>query len=540
MYDAEASRSGSTQPLPGSAVDQLFAKLQPSPMAAATAPATGNPLGGAVQNLYNSIAGQSGSSLSQASIPSTSSMGSSNAIPSNTSVRGLALLDTIFASALPPGHHSTAPSSFPTQPPTEPQPTKLPSEPEMINIVSPKPQSSALPQILTQNVISTLLGLDPASASSRSSSAALSSGSSRRSGNKRYEGDNELSEADAGSDAGFSTSSTVLDTDVDPAILARGSPQIPSLSYPSEAGDFVQGPLSVQGDVTPRAPARGMDPMSPLLAAQRSGQSLLSVSGLLSAAAETARSTNNYSSASNRLSNSGSPAPQRSRQLVPFSSDHELWPYPRAPLNDNDSSDADVVELDFSDTRALSDPSLFDKKQSKQAKGERRKKNRKERAAERQRDREAIESGWDDPTKGQVTLPGSTPTSTTSSLSLSAMMQAAAAETAGQPLTNGKENPVANGQASSSVHPITNGANGHAMTPADIARETLLSTLSIYPKAPPRDLDRKRFVQDVLSLIYVRHLSTSSVLFDLTSAPLQTDNTFVDKLYEQYTNSGRP
>ena len=193
-------------------------------------------------------------------------------------------------------------------------------------------------------------------------------------------------------------------------------------------------------------------------------------------------------------------AGQRARQLVPFSADSELWPYPRAPLNDNDiSSDADVIELDFSDTRALSDPSLFQEKQTKQAKnGDRRKKSRKERAAERQKEREAIEKGWDDPTKGQVTINGTTSINS-QSLSLSALMQSAAGQH-----VNGHDRHAVNGVPASQHTDYINGTTSSTATsPTDAASEALLSALSVYPKAPARDLSRKQFVQEILTLIYV-------------------------------------
>ncbi|KAI6003086.1 hypothetical protein EDD15DRAFT_2226667 [Pisolithus albus] len=90
------------------------------------------------------------------------------------------------------------------------------------HILSPKPTTSALPQVLNQEVISTLLGLPP----SRASSA-------------RYEGDNEASD-DGASEPGSMSSS------------------IPQLAIPP---DHVEASTKqrIMGDATPRASLRGFD-----------------------------------------------------------------------------------------------------------------------------------------------------------------------------------------------------------------------------------------------------------------------------------------
>ena len=409
-----------------------------------------------------------------------------------TSTRGLALLDSIFASASQPNVPSLGQGA---------PPPRLPPQPEEIQIVSPKPQSSTLPQILNQNVISALLGLSPGSGDSRSSSAALSSNSSQRSGAKRYEGDNELSESEVASEGGLSASSTVLDALTDPAILARGSPQgIPSFSCPENATDGPRNTsVSIQGDVTPRAGLRGIGPGSPLLAAQ-SGQQYLA-----------APSTNVNGSNQSVVNGQSSASPARpnshNRPLVPFSTDHELWPYPRPPLNDNDASDADIVELDFSDTRALSNPMIFKEKQTKQGKGERKRKGKKEKAEEREKERAAIENGWDDPTKGQVTLSGST---TASSVVSTQGEPSSSTTVTGAVTPNGKGKGVVNGKTSAY------NVNGAVKNTADVAREALLTTLATHPTSPPRDLSRKQFVQEVLSLIYVSCIIAGWLFASLT------------------------
>lgn len=486
-----------------SEVDKLFAKLQPSPTTMAAASAAAAPSSGSVQNWVAALTGQDSTHPPVNASPAITPASSFAVVPQATPTRGLALLDTIFASVSHPAEVNTAPSHYPLPSHSiPPRPRNLPPQPEEIQIVSPKPQSSTLPQILTQSVISTLLGLGPNSASSRASSAALSSNSSHRSGNKRYEGDNELSENEAVSDGGLSASSTVLDAVSDPAILASGPSHLGvSPAAYSGSNGASPGSSSIQGDVTPRAPARGIGSISPMPGGQHSEPPVLSLASLMGAANLNSSTPVNPPppSATPNRHPTASNATQRAQTLVPFTADSELWPYPRAPLNDNEiSSDVDVVELDFSDTRALSDPSLFKEKQAKQAKGERKKKSRKEKAADRQKERDAIENGWDDPSMGQVTTNGAQSNSDPQPLSLSTLMEAAV----GQQM-NGHNAPASNGATSdhSTVH--MNGTKSTGNEPADVAREALLGALSAHPTAPPRDLSRKQFVQEVLSLIYV-------------------------------------
>jgi len=90
------------------------------------------------------------------------------------------------------------------------------------------------------------------------------------------------------------------------------------------------------------------------------------------------------------------------RSLVPFTADSELWPYPRTPVDDRSHS-ADneaVMELDFADTSALSNPSVFQEREQagKNAKGDSqedsKKKSKKERAEESEemrQDREELD-----------------------------------------------------------------------------------------------------------------------------------------------------
>ncbi|EKM56889.1 uncharacterized protein PHACADRAFT_160427 [Phanerochaete carnosa HHB-10118-sp] len=469
-----------------SEVDMLFAKLQPSPTAAAalTSSTTSNM---SVQSLFAALQGHGTNYPATGESPAITPSPTAATVSQTTSTRGLALLDSIFASVSQPTNGPPAPH-IQSQ---APQPARLPSQPEDIQIVSPKPQSSALPQILTQNVISSLLGLGHNLAGSRASSTALSSGSSHRSTNIRYDGDNESSE---NSEGDLSVPNTALEAPQDPAILTRGTSHLVVPQNGMTSGS--------QGDVTPRAPARGIGSTSPTPSTQLSLSSLLTAAGAGSATPikpVDAPATNPHPTATD-------PA-QRARSLVPFSADSELWPYPRAPLNDNEVSDVDVVELDFSDTRALSDPSLFKEKQKQAKNGEKKKKSRKERVADRQKEREAIENGWDDPTKGQVTVDGVT-SMNGASLSVTALLQSAAGQSTPQLNENG---------AHLAYDGSTLNGNGEKST-ADTTREAILNTLATHPRAPARNLSRKAFMQELMSLIYA-------------------DQGFVDKLYQEYTGS---
>lgn len=167
-------------------------------------------------------------------------------------------------------------------------------------------------------------------------------------------------------------------------------------------------------------------------------------------------------------------------------------------MNENEQvSDVDVVELDFSDTRALSDPSIFKEKQAKQGRGDK-KKTRKERAAERVKEREAIEDGWDDPTKGQVTLTPSVSNTSTAQAHSSPVKYSAPSATTNE--KSQEKMSYFNGNGHSLPHKSASDANGVS---ADVAREALLVSLVTHDQGPARDLPRKQFVQEVLSLIYV-------------------------------------
>lgn len=290
---------------------------------------------------------------------------------SRASSRGLALLDSIFASASSPALSYTAsPRPVPSTSLSLPKPQAT-HPPHSQMILSPKPT----PQILTQDVISSLLGMTYSAPTSPSSSTALSSSSSRRSGQYqyRYEGDNE-DEASDESDGGFSVSvsstSTALDADMTNNLeLQSGgtSAAIPLLSTPEHGSGL--------GDRTPRPPLRGMDSdgadcirtstppvLSPLRArtqiqhqhqltlpsVSQYGPQIPSSSSTLANAPPSLRE-NHISSLAKSSSSSTINADYNSkpskRPLVPFSTDSELWPYPRAPVDDRSNWSFETIVL---------------------------------------------------------------------------------------------------------------------------------------------------------------------------------------------------
>ena len=326
---------------------------------------------------------------------SASSTAASNLVrpPSTSTNKGPALLDTIFASATPPLYSIPAPTPPPLPhhvssepfppPPSAPPSTRLAfatahlrteissSEPESSEppsptyaaaqlIHSPQPTTSQLPQILTQDVISALLGMPP----SRTSSVASS--------HRRYEGDiessDDLHEADSPVDErpqthanrtrkhelgdvtprpplrGFASSEKVLPSLAPPLPSYHSAPS----ALPSAASSAPSVPAPPEPVTIPiPAPTVVVDEPTPVVPAPRIGSS---------------------------------PAP---RALVPFHEESSLWPYPRAPLDDRD----DIVELDFADTSALSDVDAFERRRQSSKKAKLSRKDR----------RDEIERSWDAP-----------------------------------------------------------------------------------------------------------------------------------------------
>jgi hypothetical protein len=380
----DQAQSNGTQPLMaavngiGSEIDKLFSKLIPAATPAATP----------------------SNSFTSGSAP-TSPPPASNLVrpPSTTTNMGPALLHTIFASATPPQGSISAPtpplphhvSSEPFPPPpsappstrlafatahprsdissSEPEPSESPSptcHSAVTLIHSPQPTNSQLPQILTQDVISALLGMPP----SRTSSVASS--------HRRYEGDVESSDDPH---------------EVDSPIEER--PQ-------THANRPRKHEL---GDVTPRPPLRGFAPsekelpsLAPPLPSYHSAPSALPRAASSAPSVPTPSEppptvvvVDTPATAVPAPRIGTSPAP---RALVPFHAESSLWPYPRAPLDDRD----DIVELDFADTSALSDVDAFERRRQN---GRHAKLSKKDRA----REREEIERSWDTPVNGNPVAP---------------------------------------------------------------------------------------------------------------------------------------
>ncbi|KAG2120044.1 hypothetical protein BD769DRAFT_1653705 [Suillus cothurnatus] len=430
-----------------SELDKLFAKLggtgctpQQTPQSQTKESTTASLLAG--------LSG-SGNAHRTASVPPPTS----NSVPPT---RGLALLDTIFASAPPPppppsSQLSRGPSRSGAASASLPPPTSIHSQTTYTTqaqsttfghtaghtagsqsplILSPKPTSTALPQVLNQDVISTLLGF-PAS--------------------RAYEGDNEASDDGSISEGGYSVSSTVLDADAEnnTELQAAGSSSgLPLLAVPmsqSEYNSTRNGSGKTLGDVTPRPPLRGFN-------------SDITVVGDLLAAAQTHKHL--HPDTTPTLTNvNGSHSVPKPRSLIPFEADSDLWPYPRAPL------------LDFADTSALSDPDAFAREQRSKNKRSQ-KKGRKEREKDREREREEIEKSWDVPPPVAV-VPLSQPQGAVSTPAV----------------------PV-NGKAKHSS------ADGPNVIDAHAVHASLLSALAQKKSASSNNLSKNDFVREVLTLIH--------------------------------------
>ena len=205
------------------------------------------------------------------------------------------------------------------------------------------------------------------------------------------------------------------------------------------------------------------------------------------------------------------PAPGTPRKLVPFEPDSELWPYPRQPLDDRASDDDDVVELDFSDTHALSDFSALLPKSKANANmangaganGKRRKKEKK------MEEREQIEKSWDDPVKmGYAVgpnIPSEPPAKPDQPQPIAVSSVKGKNKSTAQSQTNGKSN----GQLTTSP-PMDKTKGG---LDRDVATESLVS--AVAKSSPPKQgdvkqMDRNAFVREVLTLIHVSNFAPTT------------------------------
>ncbi|KAF7348501.1 hypothetical protein MVEN_01367600 [Mycena venus] len=555
-----------------SELDKLFAKMRtavaPVPPTSPARSATTTSTSTATMTVASLFAALNGSDAA--------------APPPTPTSSGIPLLDSIFASAAAP----TA------------------AESAAIPIHSPTPTTGTSPQILNHEVITSLLGLPP----SRSASAVSTSYSSdadvrSHTTTSSREGDNEYEDGGApghaGSD-GFSESSTVLETDPDAEgdgqqttvgssagrpLLSMRTPRTNTRSLPppslngGSAGPAagvgkVNGKGRVHGDVTPRAPIPGL-PSAISVNGHRGGPSRAPAPVPPPMA----------------MSDSAATVRPQSQVQPAFAASSELWPGgaavdDSAEPDEDGLEDGEIVELDFEDTSALSDPDALrrvmqqrrrnphpvaDAESSASAsasvpdaspangqrrdRGKGRKKGKRERAAEmeqrraleatrlfqmigadspgmRERERERLglesrgSSGSDSrsasaspsPVRAAPALFGELETPTTARPPPGKMQMQAHA------IVNG------NGDGSSSVSaavaggaPATATATAASLQPAKL-RAAVVSTVTGYREARSQVLngpmEKNEFMRELLTLIH-------------------TDKTFVDALWQDYTNMTR-
>lgn len=478
-----------------------------------------------VESLFAALGGKD---LTQPTNTRTSSTGS---LPS-TSMTGINLLQSIFASA----------DNLATHPTTQPS-----TNPELITIYSPAPTTNALPQILTQDVISTLLGLPPtrtASAASTAYSSDAQSHPSSREGDNEDESDHGVGTRRHGGSDGYSESSTVLDPDAEydqelqAAGASAGRPLIADFS--SHHAPLSNGYLSSEreqgrtlGDVTPRAPMNGFitppfarpNPASrhPGVVSLPPSLSSLGPSSSTSTITGSNRPKRSQSQPQPPAPQSGSPphdvVPPISRPLVPFEPDSELWPYPRAHSGRSEDNDGDeIIELDFADTSALSDPDAFQrvlnngKHHTRSASGDHsasgrekvrgKKKGKKERVAEQMRQREEIENSWDVPGASAARLEeleelrqlAIMPDAPASPSPCPSPVRASTPPRA-SPSTPGRS---INGVVPRQVYPVAE----KRQTLPESVKASVVSAMLARPSSSPI-LERNDFVREVLTLIHV-------------------------------------
>jgi hypothetical protein len=524
----------------GSDLDKLFSRLIPT----ASPPAT--PSNGKVT--LETLFASASRSTSAASNPASRLV---TPPPNKT----LPLLDSLFASASPgpgpipaptppPFPHHVSSEPFPA-PPSAPPSTRLAfatavprsdissSEPESPDppspsphaataaqlILSPQPTTSQLPQILTQDVISALLGMPP----SRTSSVASS--------HRRYEGDvessDDLHEADS-------------------PIDERPKPH-------ANRNNNNNNKKHELGDVTPRPPLRGfassekvMPNSGPTLSSHHSSPAVLPT-------AATSSSPPSVPVPVSVPHQDSSPAPAvvtvtdaprtgaalAPRELVPFHTDSTLWPYPRAPLDDRD----DIVELDFADTSALSDVDAFERQRQNGKNGAKHSKR------DRAREREEIERSWDVPGDAQRINPSAnaaqpaqirllqTPSRTRATPPPKANhstppIKSTAETTPCSDKSKPRPSSVANGPKVQV--PASDALAKPAVTTAIV--EAMRGRVNGSEQAAPT-ADRTEFVREVLTLIHVRNLLL--FLFRLPYLIIiiivnKTDPSFVERLWTEY------
>lgn len=378
----EAGGTSNTQPEPGvSGLDHLFAKLAASASLHDLFPPFENdPPSQTVQpsTTANSIL----EVLSRSNQPPAAPQGP---------LSGQALLNNMFASvASSTGQSSQRPLlpadnnaqfRFPSHTST------VSSPPQDMEILSPKPNNAALPQILTADVIHELMGFPSSSSRSTSRISTSNSEQSQSASSVQPQAQNVTRPrtpssagaprskergyiADRGEDdGGVSEASTGMEGEM---VVDRQHTQDRGLgsrtlgarsSFLSATNTGSNG--SLKGDTTPRAQqGRGLESMPSHLSlnSQKSGRAMLSQS--VSDALAAGPSTKGGQAFPSRTVPAPVPAPER----APFMADSELWPQTQASrtsgkedkyngkVEDPDS----IMELDFSEIRVLDDPQAFE------------------------------------------------------------------------------------------------------------------------------------------------------------------------------------
>lgn len=378
----EAGGTSNTQPEPGvSGLDHLFAKLAASASLHDLFPPFENdPPSQTVQpsTTANSIL----EVLSRSNQPPAAPQGP---------LSGQALLNNMFASvASSTGQSSQRPLlpadnnaqfRFPSHTST------VSSPPQDMEILSPKPNNAALPQILTADVIHELMGFPSSSSRSTSRISTSNSEQSQSASSVQPQAQNVTRPrtpssagaprskergyiADRGEDdGGVSEASTGMEGEM---IVDRQHTQDRGLgsrtlgarsSFLSATNTGSNG--SLKGDTTPRAQqGRGLESMPSHLSlnSQKSGRAMLSQS--VSDALAAGPSTKGGQAFPSRTVPAPVPAPER----APFMADSELWPQTQASRTSGKEDkhngkveDFDgIMELDFSEIRVLDDPQAFE------------------------------------------------------------------------------------------------------------------------------------------------------------------------------------
>lgn len=469
-----------------SELDKLFSKLAPEPPQSSAL--NSGQQGITLDSLFAAaLSDQNPTTSTSAHINKLQPQPASNP---NTTNRSLALLDSIFASATP--HHPNG--SDHTNP--------IHTSASTLQIISPQPTPSAVPQVLNQNVISALLGLAPSPGGSVSSSSTNLT-------TYRYEGDNESNSEGGSEEIEYPTSNvnSILAEATRNAVTSSSKGKqstVPSFSFPGilSGSDDAQTTPRIQGDVTPRPALKGIPASSP----SQQPKDRSTKAGA-TRKPQNSSTPGDISQISSTRTGKAGPVPGTPRKLVPFEPDSELWPYPRQPLDDR-ASDDDVVELDFNDISALNNINAIPPKSNASASatngaGPNGKKKKKEKNKE---EREQIEKSWDDPVKMGYAVGPNIPNEPPAKPVQPQPPVVSSVKGKNKPVAQSQTNGKANTQptASSSKDKDKDGLDRDAVT------ESLISTVaesSLSKQKDIKQMDRNTFVREVLTLIHVSNLT---------------------------------